>query len=339
VVGGGDPPTNTCEIIDLNQPNPSWQSTGAMQYTRRHHNATILPDGTVLVTGGTSGPGFNNNTGYVLPAEIWNPATGTWKKMANMVTPRLYHSTAALLPDGRVLVAGSGRPHATNGGVDQWNVEIYSPPYLFQTARPTITSAPASAMNGSSITIVTPSAASIAKVTLIGLTTTTHAFNMGQHFSQLSFTIGAGEVHANLPSSTTLLPPGYYMLFLLDSSGIPSVSKMIQVLPPGNVGVNDDPSARLLDFLALRSPNPMTHGEARIAFTLTRSEVGTVDVLDVTGRLVKTVADGYFVAGREHIVPWNGTDYMGARVPTGIYLYRLRTPTVTLTGKLALLSR
>jgi len=290
------------------------------------------------VTGGTSGAGFNPYAGYVLPAELWNPASpGTWKKLAGMTRPRVYHSTAALLPDGRVLIAGSGRPKAQSGGVDEWNAEIFSPPYLFQGTRPTITSTPSSAILGSTISITTPNAASITKVTLIGLTTTTHAFNMGQHFSQLPFTAGSGAVQATLPATTVLLPPGYYMLFVL-SGGIPSVAKIIQVQPVPTVGVPEEPTARLLDFMALRSPNPMTSGQARIVFTLSHSEVGRLDVLDVTGRLVKTVADGYFVAGVEQSVRWDGRDDNGVRVPSGVYWYRLHTPSVTLTGKVALLS-
>jgi hypothetical protein len=337
VIGGGDPPTSSCEIIDLNQPSPAWQSTGAMMYSRRQHNATMLPDGTVLVTGGTSGAGFNNNNGYILPAELWNPATGTWTKMASMVTPRIYHSAAALLPDGRVLSTGGGRPKASNGGIDHLDAEIYSPPYLFKGTRPTISSAPATANNGATIAINTADAASITKVTMIGLTTVTHSFNMGQHYSKLSFTTGSGVLQATLPASPALLPPGYYLLFIVNGTGVPSVGKMLQVLPPGTVGVKDEPRAQLLDFMALRSPNPMTR-QARIVFTLSKSEVGQLDVLDVSGRLVTTLAEGYFPAGREQAVVWDGTDAAGSRVSNGVYWYRLRTPTVTLTGKVALLT-
>jgi hypothetical protein len=338
VIGGGNPPTNTCEVIDLNQATPAWQSTGVMTYTRRQMNATMLPDGTILATGGTSSSGFNDNTGAVLTAERWSPGTGAWTKMASMVTPRLYHSTAALLPDGRVLSAGGGRPRADNGGIDHPDCEIYSPPYLFLGARPSITSAPALATNGTQITITTPDAASITKVTLIGLTTTTHAFNMGQHFNKLSFTAGSGQLQATIPPSP-LTPPGFYMLFIINGTGVPSISTMIQVLPPSLLEVPEDPSARLLDFMALRSANPMSRGEARIVFTLARSEAGRLDVLDVSGRVIKTLAEGRFEAGREHTARWDGTDDSGARVPSGLYWYRLRTPSHTQTGKIALIAR
>jgi hypothetical protein len=338
VVGGGDPPTNTCEVIDLNQPTPAWTSTGAMQYSRRHLNATMLPDGTVLTTGGTSGGGFNTYAGFVLPAELWNPGTGTWTKMASMVTPRLYHSTDALLPDGRVLCTGGGRPKPLDGGTDNTNAEIYSPPYLFKGARPAITQAPTLGFNGTSITINSPDAAGITKVTLVGLTTTTHAFNMGQHFNSLPFTAGSGALVATLPASSTLLPPGFYMLFIVNGSGVPSISRMIQILPAGTAGVKDESRAELLDFMALRSANPTTQGEARIAFTLARSDWGRLEVLDVTGRLVNVLTEGYFEAGREQTVTWKGTDLSGARVSSGVYWFRLRTSSVTLTGKVALLS-
>src|SRR5213080_3641827 len=106
--GGEDPPTNTAEVIDLNDASPAWRYTGSMAYARRHMNATILPTGDVLVTGGTSAPGFNNFAGAVHVAELWNPTTGTWTTLASNQVNRLYHSTSLLLPDGRVLHTGSG---------------------------------------------------------------------------------------------------------------------------------------------------------------------------------------------------------------------------------------
>jgi len=310
-----------------------------MQYSRRQQNATILPDGTVLVTGGTSAAGFNDNSGAVFAAELWDPASGNWTTMANMAVPRLYHSTAALLPDGRVLTTGGGRPKATNGGIDHPDAEIFSPPYLYKGTRPTITTAPSLASYGGSITIDTPDAAGITRVTLVGLTTTTHAFNMGQRFSALPFSnAGGGSLLATVPVSPNLLPLGYYMLFIINGNGVPSIGRMIRILPAGPVAVND-PATRLLDFMALRSANPIRGGEARIVFTLSHGEVGTVEVLDITGRRVKVLAEEYFEAGEEHTVKWNRTDDSGAPVPSGLYWYRLRTPTLTRTGKIAVLSR
>jgi Kelch motif/Galactose oxidase, central domain len=90
VLGGGDPPTNTAEVIDLNQPSPTWRAVAPMSIARRHLNATLLPDGTVLVTGGTSGPGHNDATKPVYPAELWDPATESWRTLASATVPRLY---------------------------------------------------------------------------------------------------------------------------------------------------------------------------------------------------------------------------------------------------------
>ena len=127
-------PTATAEIINLNSPTPAWQYTGSMVTgARKLHNATLLPDGKVLVTGGSRGP-EDPNTQPSTPAyasELWDPATGTWTTMASLTKIRSYHSIALLLPDGRVLSAGG-----TFGGA---SAEIYSPPYLFHGSRPTIT--------------------------------------------------------------------------------------------------------------------------------------------------------------------------------------------------------
>src|SRR4030095_6574115 len=102
-------PTETAEIIDLNSPNPAWTYTGSMVTGgRRFHTTTLLPDGKVLVTGGTRGteaPG-SPSTDPAYPVEMWDPATGTWTTMASLTRFRGYHSIALLLPDGRVLSAG-----------------------------------------------------------------------------------------------------------------------------------------------------------------------------------------------------------------------------------------
>ena len=108
VAGNPDPSAATAYITDLSQATPTWTQTGSMAYPRSYLNLTPLPDGTVLATGGgTTTDGGNLNDG-VLPAEDWNPATGQWTTWASMAVPRLYHSIAMLLPDGRVFVAGTG---------------------------------------------------------------------------------------------------------------------------------------------------------------------------------------------------------------------------------------
>ena len=221
VMGGGDPPTNTAEVIDLNQSSPTWRAVGSMAFARRQLNATLLPDGTVLVTGGTSSPGFNNPAGAVHAAELWNPTTEQWTTLASSSgIPRVYHSTALLLPDGRVLSMGGNGFHET---------EIYSPPYLFKGARPTITSAPASVAYGQSFFVGTPDAAAISKVTMLRLSSVTHAFNMSQHISTLSFSQATGGLNLVAPSGGTVAPPGPYLLFILNGSGVPSVGRIVQV--------------------------------------------------------------------------------------------------------------
>jgi galactose oxidase len=229
LIGGGDPPTATAEIIDLNVPVPSWQFTGSMNYPRRQHNATLLPDGTVLVTGGTSSPGFNDATNAVLAAELWNPATGLWTKLESAQVPRLYHSTALLLPDGRVLSAGGGRPPPI-GGVNNLNAEIYSPPYLFKGARPTITGVSATTVSyGQQFLVNTPDSSSISKVSWIALSTVSHGDNMNQRINFLGFSASQGGLFVNAPFNRNLTPPGHYILFLLNNLGVPSVGRIIRI--------------------------------------------------------------------------------------------------------------
>lgn len=217
--------TATTETIDLNAATPVWTAKASMHYPRRQHNATLLPDGTILVTGGSSAQGFDVASGAVYPAEIYNPATNTWTVVASLARYRGYHSFAILLPDGRVLSAG-GQVNSS-GGANGANAEIYSPPYLFKGAKPVITSAPTSVAYGQTALIGTSNA--IAKVTWIRLGAVTHAFNEEQRFLKLNFAATTGGVNVTFPSSANLSPPGYYMLFLLNSTGVPSVAKIIRI--------------------------------------------------------------------------------------------------------------
>lgn len=221
-------PSATAEVIDLNAPTPSWRSVAPMSVGRRHLNATLLPDGMVLVTGGSSFPGFDEPAGSVLYAEMWDPADETWSILAGHTRYRGYHSNALLLPDGRVLMAGGGHPDPP-GGTAQPNIEIYSPPYLFQGARPTITSAPQQVLYGETFFVGTPAPQDIASVSWIRLSSTTHAFNQNQRINRLSFSQVPGGLSVTAPASGNLAPPGHYMLFILNGSGVPSVAQIIRV--------------------------------------------------------------------------------------------------------------
>jgi hypothetical protein len=209
--------------------SPAWRETARMMFARTFHTLTLLPDGTVLATGGGPTTDAVGVGSAVLAAELWSPVTETWTTLANMQKPRLYHSTALLLPDARVLVMGGGRFNGLNESTDQLSSEFYSPPYLFKGARPAISSAPATAAYGGNISVQTPDAARIASVSLVKLGSVTHSFNMDQRFLQLQFTATGGILNVQAPGNANLAPPGYYMLFILDTNGIPSVAAILQL--------------------------------------------------------------------------------------------------------------
>ena len=221
-------PTTTAEVIDLNAASPQWRWTNPMAYARRHANATLLPDGTVLVTGGSSSADFNDAAGAILAAELWDPATERWSTLASGTNPRIYHSTALLLPDGRVLWTGGGSPPPKNGR-SNLNAEIFSPPYLFKGDRPRVDSAPTTARLGDTITLGSPDAAAIRAVNLLRIGSVTHTFNMNQRIVRLAFTSSGSGVTAQLPSDSRRLIPGHYMAFAISAAGVPSIGRMLQV--------------------------------------------------------------------------------------------------------------
>jgi hypothetical protein len=217
--------TNTAEIIDLNAANPTWRLVGAMARPRRQLNATILADGKVLVTGGTSACGFNDASGVEYSAEIWNPSTEQWSTVASNRVPRLYHSTAMLMPDGRVLMSGSD---------GQNSAEYFTPSTMFNSdgslaSRPSYTLSSTQLRYNQPFAVVTPNASSIAKVTLIRLSAVTHAFNQTQQLNTLGFTVSGGSITVTPPASGKLAPPGPYMLFLINDRGVPSQAEIVNL--------------------------------------------------------------------------------------------------------------
>jgi hypothetical protein len=236
LVAGGGPSTKDARVVDFNGSTPQVSPTAPMAFGRRQHNLTVLADGSVLATGGnSSGAGLVDLNAGVYPAEQWNPDSGQWRTLAPMQVTRQYHSTALLLPDGRVLSAGGGICGTCDAvGYLAKNAEVFSPPYLFQAdgtlaPRPSITASPASATYGGTMAISTPDPASIRKVALVRLGAVTHSNNMEQRYVPLSFTAGATSLTATVPANANIAPPGVYMLFIIDANGVPSLARMVSV--------------------------------------------------------------------------------------------------------------
>jgi hypothetical protein len=238
LVGGTDDPgrnarfrpTATAELIDLASPTPAWTPTGSMAFERRHHSAVALPDGRVLVMGGSSSPRFNERQGAVLAPEVWDPTSGQWTLLAPGLNRRLYHSGALLMPDGQILVLGSGEPEAA-GEPPQENFELYAPPYLFQGPRPVITNAPASIDYATvfGIDMPGPDAATATRVSLVRLPCVTHGFDQNQRLVTLAFTPRADGLDVDAPATPEAALPGHYMLFVVGAGGVPSVARIVRL--------------------------------------------------------------------------------------------------------------
>ncbi len=245
--------TNSISWVDFSQPTPAWtdgcgsqsingivgsanptgciaESSGgpqAMDVFRENTNLVLLPDGTVMAEGGGQGEGKYSNPVYY--PDDFNPVTNTWASRttgdwASQQVQRTYHSTSVLLPDGRVVSAGS------DWGSDPQSLEVFSPPYLETGGtRPTITSAPTSLTYGQQFTITTPDASTITRVALIKVASCTHATRFDERFVDLTFSIGNGQITATAPASGNYAPPGYYMLDILNSSGVPAKMPFVLV--------------------------------------------------------------------------------------------------------------
>jgi galactose oxidase len=233
--------TNSAYLIDISAgvgTTPLVTQLTPMSYERAFSNSVVLPNGSVVVIGGQSIPEPFTDSAAILVPEIWNPLTRAFRLLNPMQVPRTYHSTAILLPDGRVFVGGGGQC-GTGCAQNHLNAEILTPPYLLNAdgsaaTRPVINSAPASVTLGSTLSVTT--AGPVTSFALMRLSATTHTVNNDQRRIPLTIaqtTGGSGSQTYTLamPSADPgVVLPGYYMLFALNSSGVPSVSATLQVL-------------------------------------------------------------------------------------------------------------
>ena len=237
-------------VIDVTSGSPEITRTEDLAEPRRAWASTaLLADGNVLMLGGSYE--MNDDVTASMGTEMWNPTTGKWTQYSRAELPRLYHSTALLLMDGRVLLAGGGSP----GPLNNRNAEIFSPPYLFDengslAARPEISYAPEVGAWGQTISISTSNNANTQRVTLVKTGGITHGFNMDQRFVDLEFAVSANAVSVTMPASGNIAPPGFYMLFVHDANGTPSMAHMIKLgteaapsTPPPSTGPQLPPIA------------------------------------------------------------------------------------------------
>ncbi|WP_423998854.1 PKD domain-containing protein [Maribacter sp. IgM3_T14_3] len=243
------PAKNNSFVIDINVPygtNANVISAGNLALSRTMHNSTVLPNGQVLVTGGLGRGAVFTDIDARYEAELYTPSPsggpGTWETVADMAEARTYHSVAILMTDGRVFVGGGGLCDGTLDCVNHFSAEIYSPPYLFNSAdmlaaRPSITSITGNTLGtgpynnnpmaayGDILAINTDVA--VESFSLVRFSAATHSTNNEQRRIPLTTTPGTSH-NLTIPNSN-LLPPGYYMLFAIDANGTPSVSRTIRI--------------------------------------------------------------------------------------------------------------
>jgi hypothetical protein len=217
--------TNRTAITDLSGAVPQVRTAAPMEMARMHLCATQLPDRTVLVNGGAMME--ETPTDDDLRAELYDPVANTWRMAAAARVPRLYHSVALLMPDGKVITSGSN----PDRGVEDPRIEVFWPPYLFAGDRPSCTPAATEVTYGSTLQATVPGAADpgpggLGTACLIRAGATTHSSNAEQRLVDLPFQLtGAAAVTLTLPSDPHLAPPGWYLLFVVTRSGVPSQAR------------------------------------------------------------------------------------------------------------------
>jgi hypothetical protein len=225
------PATTAAELLDAGAATPAWRRLPPMAHPRVMPDATLLPDGTVLVLGGSATGRADVARDPVLPAELFDPATERWTSLRTLRVPRLYHASALLLPDARVLVLGKdGLFNPAPYDYPEHRAELVSPPYLFRGARPVVTAVPDRAGYDEPVHVSVDDPGRVAAVNLVRPGAVTHSVDMTQRLVGLVVTArSATGLTLRTPPDANVAPPGYYLLFALSADGVPSEGRFIRL--------------------------------------------------------------------------------------------------------------
>ena len=260
ILGGGrhdgSIATDRTATVDLTDPNPRFTTTTPLDAKKMYVSAVILPDRTVFETGGSQVQRGDGNS-FVYSSQIFDPQTGEWTKAKDATVPRGYHSSAVLLPDGRVATFGNDTP----GKPFELRIEIYSPEYLTRGARPEITSVPTEMSYGGTYSMSTTQAAPIRQVSLIRPMAVTHSVDANQRLVDVPFIIeNDGDLELSITDNPNLAPPGWYMLFATDDTGVPSVASWVKIGAPPGLDVPVPGAPELVEPDLGLAPNPPSPG-------------------------------------------------------------------------------
>ncbi|MEU4693358.1 galactose oxidase-like domain-containing protein [Actinoplanes sp. NPDC023714] len=235
-IGESEESTRRTDVIDLDEKKPAYRPGPDLPRPARYLSTVLLPDDSVFTTGGSSGyrGGMyrGNPRSDLFNSQIYRPDRNAFVTAADSTVGRNYHSEAILLPDGRVITMG-GDPlydrSGKNAGTFEQRIEVFSPPYLFQGERPRITGGPEEVARGGTARFATPDAGRIASARLLKPSSVTHVTDTDQRSVALGLKRSAATVEVTVPEKAGLVPSGWYMLFLMDDSGVPSVARWVRV--------------------------------------------------------------------------------------------------------------
>jgi hypothetical protein len=229
-VGREAPATESCEVLDFGESPLEWKLLPPLSIGRVMPDAVLLPDGSVLVMNGSFAGKADDAVNPVFSVEMFNPATNQWQQMSPLRVPRLYHSTALLLPDGTVITAGTDEAFNVEPfHYPEYRLEIFRPPYLFRGPRPQVGGAPGSIHYGEPFDVECDHPAEIQSAALIRPGAVTHSFNSEQRHVGLSILARSPDLKLEAPPNPNIAPPGYYLLFVLNAEGVPSVGRFVHL--------------------------------------------------------------------------------------------------------------
>ncbi|MGP4002884.1 galactose oxidase-like domain-containing protein [Streptomyces sp. 8N706] len=237
VIGGGgvgesEKSSEKTRLVDLKKRDPRFKDGAPLSEGTRYPGGSILPDDTVFVSGG-SGDYRGRGDSNILKAQIYDARTGTFRKVADPTVGRNYHSGTILLPDGRVMIFGSDSLYSdaanTKPGVFEKRIEIYTPPYLYRDSRPKLDSGPDRVRRGGTATFRTRYASTIKNVRLMRPSAVTHVTDVDQRSIAMDFNRSADGISVTVPKDRSLVPSGWYMLFVTDDQGTPSKARWVEV--------------------------------------------------------------------------------------------------------------